>query len=97
LNRPSPAIKDTTLNINSKSVINFSECGFIVADIFEALEALSHDYKSGPDLIPEIIYHSCYYTLSRPIHYLFNLSLSAGCVPARWKIFFYTISSIQAG
>lgn len=81
----SPAIINTTHIISSKSEINFNECMFTVADMFEALETSSNDYKSGPDLIPEVIYHNCYYTLSRPIHYLFNLSLSTGCYLTKWK------------
>jgi hypothetical protein len=53
--------------------------------ILDALQALTNDYKNGPDLIPEIIYYNCHYTLSRPIHFLFNLSLSSDCYPAKWK------------
>jgi hypothetical protein len=81
----SPTNKSIIYSESSKSEINFSNCGFTVTKIFEAFQALSNGYKSGPDLIPEIIYHNCHYTLSRPIHFLFNLSLSSGFYPTKWK------------
>lgn len=68
-----------------KSDINFNKCVFTVAEIFEILRCLSNDYKSDPDLIPEIIYLNCHYTLFLPIHYIFNLSLSTSCYPDKWR------------
>jgi len=61
--------------------ISFSSCEFTVTDIFETLRNLSFNSKSGPDIIPEIIYKNVYFSLTRPIHYLFNLFLLFGCFP----------------
>lgn len=65
--------------------INFSDCQLTITEIFDTLRNLSYKTKSDPDQIPEIIYKKCYFSLTRPIHYLFNLSLSSGCFPDQWK------------
>ncbi|KAF0682281.1 Reverse transcriptase domain-containing protein, partial [Aphis craccivora] len=65
--------------------INFSTCQLTIIEIFDTLRNLSYKTKSGPDQIPEIIYKKCYFSLTCPIHYLFNLSLSSGCFPDQWK------------
>lgn len=61
--------------------INFISCQFTISEIFDTLRNLSYKTKSGPDQIPEIVYKKCYFSLTCPIHYLFNLSLSSGCFP----------------
>jgi len=65
--------------------INFNSCQITITEVFDTLRNLSYKTQSGPDKIPEIIYKKGYFSLTRPIHYLFNLSLSSGCFPNQWK------------
>jgi len=63
-------------------------CSIDLLEVFEALGSLSSNSSPGPDLIPNIFLSECKFVISTPLHYLFNLSLSLGFFPDKWKTSF---------
>lgn len=55
------------------------------SDIRLALFKLNPHKGMGPDGIPPLFLKKCFYTLSSPLHFIFNQSLSAGSFPSSWK------------
>jgi len=89
----SSVYSDLILNTNSclnysKNFVDICNQPFIkisTSDIFEAISSLDSNPCPGPDGLPNILLHSCVYSLSVPICKIFNRSLSAGIFPSRWK------------
>ncbi|XP_050531542.1 uncharacterized protein LOC126900110 [Daktulosphaira vitifoliae] len=75
---------DTT-NVLTESLINTSSLYIPLSEIFEGLSNMGEDCTSGPDKLPPIVLSKCCYALARPIHILFNMSLSNGIFPQLWK------------
>lgn len=61
-----------------------------ISDIYTKLSSLDISKGPGPDGIPPILLKSCSFNLSRPLFYIFNLSLSSGNFPHFWKLSFIT-------
>lgn len=53
--------------------------------IFRELSCLKNNRGPGPDRIPNIFLSNCVYALAKPLHILFNKSLSTGVFPDAWK------------
>jgi len=54
-------------------------------EIIEFLGSLSDNASAGPDGIPPLFLKMCRYIITKPLCYLFNLSLSNGIIPEYWK------------
>ena len=77
---PIPNYDDTQQQLNSLCSLTVTE-----AEVFEALSQLDTSKAVGIDGIgPRVLKH-CTMSLSRPLCYLFNLSLSTGYIPQEWK------------
>lgn len=70
----------------SSDPVELSSCHISVAEVFNGVSLLKPDIKSGPDLVPSILLLNCKNALTRPIHFLFSLSLSMGRFPSCWKL-----------
>jgi len=70
----------------SSDSVDLSSCDISISEVFDELSFLKPNIKSGPDLIPSIFFLNCKYALTRPIHFLFSLSLSTGNFQSSWKI-----------
>lgn len=57
--------------------INWSLWGF--------KNTIGHITKSGPDLLPPILFQNCHNALAQPVYFLFNLSLSSKAYPLLYK------------
>ena len=55
-------------------------------DIYQALSGLDVGQRAGPDGIPNIFLKECKCALTKPLHILFNRSLSLGVFLDRWKV-----------
>jgi len=76
------SVKIHDLNINSMSITE--------NEISDYLLSINDKSSIGPDGIPPIFKKKCYSVLVKPLHYLFNLSLSTGVFPSFWKKSFIT-------
>ena len=70
-------------SINSNS--EFNSHLFSLGEVFSAIVDLKSSFNCGPDGIPAYFIKQCVYSLSKPIQYIFNLSLSSGVSPSYWK------------
>ncbi|XP_050527790.1 uncharacterized protein LOC126897890 [Daktulosphaira vitifoliae] len=77
-------VRTTYPSIILPSSFCIASCEIPVLKLFEELQR-NTGTTYGPDLIPGIIFSSCCYPLTRPIHFLFSLSLSSGVFSVRWK------------
>lgn len=59
-------------------------------EIADYLISIDDKSSTGPDGIPPIFLKKCFSVLVKPLHYLFNLSLSTGVFPTFWKKSFVT-------
>lgn len=73
---------DTT-NVNYN--LNLSSWYINEEEIFDALHSLNAYSGVDPDGVPPIILKECKTIITKPLHKLFNLSLSSGTFPAYWK------------
>lgn len=55
-------------------------------DVLKSLQTIDVNKGCGPDDIPPIFLKSCADSLVKPLHYIFNRSLSTGIFPSQWKI-----------
>lgn len=70
------------------SQLNISNILIPLENVYEALSTIGNNKKAGPDLLPAIFFQNCHKALARPVHILFNLSLSSGAYPLFWKTSF---------
>jgi sarcosine oxidase/L-pipecolate oxidase len=70
-------------NNHPSDLINLNYIHITLADVFDGLYLLKPKYSSGPDRIPPIILHNCYYSLSVPLFLLFKLSLNSSTFPLK--------------
>jgi Reverse transcriptase (RNA-dependent DNA polymerase) len=75
-----PDYTDSVINCDSFNVLELD-----IAEVYESISRLPSRFSYGPDGIPPILIKHCVNTLSLPIHYLFNKSLSSGIFPSYWK------------
>lgn len=54
-------------------------------EILKALNKLKLDSSPGPDNVPPIVLKKCSHALVKPLHILFNWSLTKGVYPMLWK------------
>ena len=57
-------------------------------EVFAALSGLRDSHSAGPDNLSSSFLKSCIFSLSSPIHKIFNRSLSEGKFPSIWKLSF---------
>lgn len=84
---------DTTFNTPSRVISNnivISNIEINSAIVFEKLIKLDEKKGAGPDDIPPIFVKNCGPTLSVPLSYLFQLSLSSGQFPSLWRSAYVT-------
>lgn len=68
-------------DISCLTVTHISE-----SEISRAINRLKSKRSCGPDGIPSFIFKGCSDFMIKPLHHLFNLSLSNSCFPVRWKL-----------
>lgn len=90
IHNPIPSID----NINLLS-INFNKCILTINDIYDEINLICTKSCPGPDAIPSTFFTECKFVLSIPLLHLFNLSLSSGVFPDRWKV--SSVSPIPKG
>jgi hypothetical protein len=73
-----------------EDLVHCSNITISVEEVFDALSNLGFETYSGPDMLPPTLINSCRYALSKPIHYLFSLSLKTGKFSLKWKSSFIT-------
>ena len=71
------------INIPEKQLSNIQ---LTVYEVSEVLHSLDANKASGPDNLPNIILVGVAYEIAPSICRLFNLSLSEGIMPKRWKL-----------
>ena len=74
---------------NEYSTSVFSQLGhvcFAEHNILEALTGLNLKKGIGPDKVSPLLLHNCANSLSVPLTFIFNKSLSVGIFPQKWKI-----------
>jgi len=82
----SPNINNCISDINdSFYTSNLALIKLSVEEVFQSLSILDLNLCPGPDGIPNILLHSCKYSLAVPIHKLFSRSLSKGVFPFQWR------------
>lgn len=72
-------------NINSNS-INIGLIKLSIGEVFIAMLHLNKNKGIGSDLVPPLLLIKCAAALCLPLAFLFNLSLSNGVFPKKWKI-----------
>jgi len=78
-------------NSNSNNCnVNVSNVDFSLSEIFQALTQVGNNPSPGPDLIPALFLQRCRYALSVPIFIIFQLSISSGIFPDKWKLSYVT-------
>lgn len=65
-----------------------SSINSVSIELSEVFESIDSSSSPGPDLIPNVFLKNCKYTISPPLLYLFNLSLSSSIFPNAWKTSF---------
>lgn len=70
---------------DNKSNENISIRSFREADILKALKKLKNKETAGFDKIPSFLLRDCAQVLSKPLHYIFNLSIQSNTFPDIWK------------
>lgn len=61
-----------------------------IKEVIDLVLTLPYKLSYGPDGIPLHLIKNCIFTLAKPIHSLFNLSLQRGIFPKSWKHSFIT-------
>jgi len=82
--------KVTASKFNYKHIVEICDLTIDIADIFSELSTLNINKGPGPDGIPNVLLRHCCCSLTRPLHYLFNTSLSLGLFPEFWKVSYIT-------
>jgi len=76
--------------------LNLNSCVISETEILDTLCLLNKEIGAGPDGLPPIFLTSCLSVLIKPLHYLFNHSLSTGIFPQFWKKS-YIIPTFKSG
>lgn len=79
-------VSDAATFVNS--IVDISSIELSSGEVFLGLIHLNKNKGNGPDNIPPSLLIKCALTLCEPLTYLFNLSLSSGIFPSRWKTSF---------
>ncbi|KAF0705670.1 zinc finger protein 845-like [Aphis craccivora] len=66
-------------DLNLNSIIIYEH------EIIDFIGSVKDNASTGPDGIPPIFLKMCCQTIAKPLHYLFNLSLSNETFPVCWK------------
>lgn len=74
-------VPDYNFNIN----IDLMSCSIDLISLVEAINNLPNKLSYGPDGVPAYFLKNCVYTLAKPLHAIFNKSLSLGIFPTYWK------------
>lgn len=85
-----PIVFNNSVLDNITDCIDLNITDISISEVFDALASLKCELSSGPDLIPPIFLNNCRWSLAKPIHYLFLLSLKTGNFPLAWKTCFIT-------
>ena len=85
LQNPYSVNEHTALNPDPSSAETIS-----IQTIFDAINKLELSSSSGPDEVPNIILKKCIFSITKPLHALFNKSLSSGIFPEKWKSSYVT-------
>lgn len=72
-------------NFNFDTIIDISHYYIDVKDIIDGVINLPWKVSFGPDGIPAYLLKQCIFTLAKPLHTIFNLSLNSGTFPSIWK------------
>ena len=67
-----------------------TEYHFLISDIYLHLNSLDINKGPGPDGLPPLLLKHCSFVLARPLHIIFNLSISKGIFPEFWKLSYIT-------
>jgi hypothetical protein len=59
-------------------------------EIFKGVLNLNPNKGAGPDDIPSAFLINCAESLVKPLHFIFNSSLTTGIFPSKWKKSFLT-------
>lgn len=70
--------------------INLNDCYISIMDIFNYISSLDGGFGCGPDGIPACFLLNTKCILSDVLYKIFNLSLSNGVFPEKWKVSFIT-------
>lgn len=70
--------------------ININSMNITEDEISDYIISIDDKSSTGPDGISPIFLKKCFSVLVKPLHYLFNLSLSTGVIPTFWKKSFIT-------
>lgn len=85
---PSPPPHNINMSYDTTNVnynLNLSSWYINEEEMFDALHSLNAYSGVDPDGVPPIILKECKTIITKPLHELFNLSLSSGTFPAYWK------------
>lgn len=77
-------------NYTISNKVDINSINISLTDIFDSIKNLKHKFSHGPDGIPAALLKGCVCSLSRPLYYIFNLSLTSGIFPGYWKTSFIT-------
>jgi Reverse transcriptase (RNA-dependent DNA polymerase) len=75
-------------NFSYTHTININNFNVSLSEVFTKISKLKTSLSCGPDGIPSYLLQQCIYTISVPLHIIFNLSLSQGSFPNFWKYSF---------
>jgi hypothetical protein len=75
----------TNQNSDSNSNAGLSSIRIELADIETALSQINANKGAGDDKIPPSFVKSCADGLKSPLYHIFNLSLTTGIFPSKWK------------
>lgn len=66
-------------------MFNVGSIALSYAEVFRGLFCINTSKGSGPDNVHPLLLSKCAKSLTEPLQFLFNLSLSTGVFPKRWK------------
>lgn len=81
---------DKDVTFNYAKTVDLNSCNITVMDVFNAMSGLDDRLGCGPDHIPVHFLKNTRYILSEVLCKMFNMSLSTGTFPDRWKVSFIT-------
>lgn len=86
-NKQCPNFNNNNLYPPNRNITNYY---ITISDVYLHLNSLDINKGPGPDGIPPAFLKHCSFILARPLHLIFNLSLSLGILPEFWKVSYLT-------